>query len=170
MKHHPAYSQTKFNEAWAGASGKYLVFLPDDDTLLPTFVERHVTEAEKADADMVYSDFFVTGPLTLKWHLPAFDREILRLYCVPYFTFLVRTAFWRTLPNGYQGQPGGWDGALSHCDWDAAIRLYDAHAKVVHLEREYLWNRSKHDASSSTLLSTPQYDVALRALRDKHRL
>ena len=168
LLHHKRYELDKFNRAALGASGKYLVFLPDDDELLPTFVARHVEEAERVNADVVYSDLYVTGPLLLKFQLPAFDREILRLHCVPYFTFMVRADFWRTLPNGYQGHPGGWDGSLSHCDWDAGIRMYAAGAKVVHLEREFLWNRAHHAQSASLLMTKDQADAALVALRRKH--
>jgi hypothetical protein len=160
LKHAEQYWPEKFQESWQGASGEYLVFLPDDDTLEESFVKRHVEAAEERSADLVYSDFYVTGRLRLKWHLPAFDAEVLRLHCVPYMTFLVRRDFWERV--------GGWDGSLAYSDWDAAIRMYQAHALAVHLAGEFLWNRSEHAQAGSRLMDTPAHDTALRALRDKH--
>jgi len=158
-KSHPELWPEKFNEAWAGASGTYLVFLPDDDTLLPTFVQRHVEAMEMVSADMAYSDFYVTGPLLLKWHLPPFTRGILRTTCVPYFTFMVRADFWRSI--------GGWHD-IPHCDWDAGIRMLEAGANVVQLPNEYLWNRSHNPQSLSVLMTTGEFDAALFALKDAH--
>jgi glycosyltransferase involved in cell wall biosynthesis len=167
-KYHEAYWPEKFNEAWAAASGKYLVFLPDDDTLEPEFAARHVAEAERATADLVFSDFYVTGKLRLKWHLPAFDAEVLRVHCVPFMTFLVRREFWENLPNGTHGARGGWDGNQAYSDWDADIRMYQAHAKAVHLRGEFLWTRAEHAKAGSRLMDDAAHAAALRALRDKH--
>ncbi len=158
-KSHPDLWPEKFNQAWAGASGKYLVFLPDDDTLNPTFVERHVEMMEACHADMAYSDFYVTGPLLLKWHLPPFTRAILRTTCVPYMTFMVRADFWRKI--------GGWR-YIPHCDWDAGIRMLEANANVIQLPNEYLWNRSHNPQSSSVLTTTEAFDGFLRTLKAAH--
>lgn len=162
VKHHREYSPTKFQESWQGASGKYLTFLPDDDTLTPMFCEHLVAAAEERDCDLAFSDHYVTGALTLKWHLPAFDREILRLACVPFMTFLVRKDFW--------AQIGGWDGSLMYSDWDAAIRMCAAHARVAQLRQQYLWNRTYHGNAGSALMSQQEHTDALAALRAKHPL
>lgn len=160
LKYHPEYSTTKFQESWQSASGKYLAFLPDDDTLEPEFCERLVSVAEAAGADLAFSDHYVTGPLKLKWQFPLWDREILRLACVPFMTFVVRTDFWREI--------GGWDGALMYSDWDAAIRMYAGGARVVQLRQEYLWNRTHHGNAGSANMTTADSAAALLALRDKH--
>lgn len=168
LEHALDYYPDKFNNAWAGTRGKYLVFLPDDDTLCPEFITRHVEEAERADADLVFSDFYVTGRLTMKWHLPTFDSEILRMYAVPWMTFLVKREFWASLPQGTRGECGGWDGDQVFGDWDAGIRMYRHGAKTVQLRNEYLWNRSEHKRSASFLAQTPEMDAALVMLRKKH--
>ena len=162
LKHSLRYYPAKFNQAWQGAEGKYLVFLPDDDTLEPNFVER-LTEVAEADAlDFVYSDHYVTGRLKLKWWMPDFDAALLRLYAVPWMTFLVRTEFWRAI--------GGWDGSQAYSDWDAGIRMLEAKARAKHLKGEFLWNRSEHRNSGSWLMDTAAHDEALRQLREKHSI
>lgn len=168
LEHALDYYPDKFNNAAAGCRGKYLVFLPDDDTLCPEFVTRHVEEAERANADLVFSDFYVTGRLTMKWHLPQFDAEVLRMYAVPWMTFLVRADFWRSLPRGTRGEIGGWDGDQVFSDWDAGIRMYQAGARTVQLRGEYLWNRSEHTESASFLVGAEAMADALAQLRRKH--
>ena len=168
LEHATGYDEDKFNRAWAGCRATYLIFLPDDDTLHPEFVTRTVTEAERVGADLVITDHLVTGRLTMQWRLPAFDAEVLRLYAVPWMTFLVRRTFWAALPNGTRGETGGWDGAQPYSDWDAAIRMYQAGAKTVQLRGEFLWNRSEHKNAGSWIMDTAAHDAALLQLRRKH--
>lgn len=160
LKFNPGpYYPEKFNEAWAGARGKYLVFLPDDDTLEPDFVARHVAVAEDELACMVYSDFYVTGPLKLKWHFPAWTATALRLFCVPYMTFLVRRDVFADM--------AGWDGDMIYADRDFGLRLWLRGAKVVHIPREFLWSRLHHGTAGSNLMTGAQDQEALAQLRVK---
>jgi hypothetical protein len=168
LEHALDYYPDKFNHAWAGCRGTYFVFLPDDDTLDPEFVTRTVTAAERANADLVITDHYVTGRLKLQWRLPVFDAEVLRLYACPWMTFLVRADFWRNLPNGTRGEPGGWDGAQAYSDWDAGIRMYQAGANTVQLSGEFLWNRSEHRNAGSWLMDRDTHAAALAQLRRKH--
>lgn len=161
VKYHREYWPEKFEESWRSASGEYLVFLPDDDLLHVDFVRDHVAAAIQADADLVYSDLVVMKDgFGMPWCLPAFDREVLKMHCVPWMTFLIRRAFLE--------QVGGWDGSLRYSDWDLALRCYAAHAKAVHLKRLFLWTRTHHAGAGSSLMDDQEHAEALRALRDKH--
>lgn len=168
LHHSVDYHPQKFNDAARGLRGKYLIFLPDDDTLGPEFITRTVTEAERAQADCVITDHYVVGRLTLKWNLPLFDIEVLRLSAVPWLTFLIRQETWWQLPGGTDGAVGGWDGNLYHADWDVGIRLARAGAKVVQLHGEYLWNRLEHPQAASALATQDHDAESLRLLRAKH--
>ena len=162
LKHNKGpYYVEKWNQAWQGAAGKYLVFLPDDDWLHPTFLERHVGLAEATGADMVYSDFLVHDRLQLQWHLPPFTRESLRVAAVPFMTFLVRQDFWRGV--------GGWDGVQQYADWDVSIRMWEQRAKVAHLTKEFLWTRRNHPLSGSVMMSDAEHTAGLAQLKGKHR-
>lgn len=171
LKYHPGdLWPSKFNEAWAGAAGKYLAFLPDDDRLDPTWTQRCVEEAEDRDADLTFTNYYtLKGGFRFNFPFPEFDGEVLRMSCVPHMTFLVRRAFWANLPDGTNGQPGGWDDdqIRGYADWDAAIRMYRARARVAHV-REFLYLRTIHENAGSVLMTTEQFDAALRMLRDKH--
>lgn len=167
LHHELPYYPEKFNDAARGCRGKYLIFLPDDDTLEPEFITETVAEAERTNADAVITDHYVAGPLRLRWIMPMFDAEVLRMHAIPWITFLIRAGTFWTLPNGADAQIGGWDGTLFHADWDMGIRLYQAKAKVVQLHR-FLWNRTDHRNAASRMTTEAEGVDAMRALRDKH--
>jgi glycosyltransferase involved in cell wall biosynthesis len=157
-----AYWPDKLNDVMRAARGRWLVPLCDDDELAPTFLERHVTEGEKANADLVFSDIAVLGKHTqligpVHIQLPEFDAEVLRMHCVPFFTALVS----RELFNAV----GGYDGEQPFCDYDLWLRFCQAGAKAVHLRHEYLFQPHSHQHNGSRVMDA---DEAWRKLRAKH--
>jgi glycosyltransferase involved in cell wall biosynthesis len=166
VKHHAGeYYPEKFNEAWQGASGKWLVFLPDDDRLGPTFVETLVHFLDgywfTGEGDMAYSDYYSEkhGYRFQFPFPPNLNTEILRRYCIPHMTFMVRAEFWRDI--------GGWDGALAYSDWDASIRMMQEGAKILHVP-QFLYLRSVHGGAGSVLMDHEAHATALAQLKAKH--
>ena len=153
----------KMNELARSARGRWLVPLCDDDELAPTFLERTVTAAESANADLAYTDVQIIGdylkvlgtPIHLQ--LPTFDAEVLRLRCVPFWTALVSRALFEKV--------GGYDGEQTFMDHDLWIRCCQADARYVHLRNEYLTLVRKHDGNSGLVIDEQE---AWRKLRRKH--
>lgn len=153
----------KMNELAKSARGRWIVPLCDDDELAPTFLERHVAEAEAHNADLVYSDLQIIGEykarLGMPIHilLPEFDAEVLRMNCVPFWTALVsRKMFWDI---------GGYDGQQVFMDHDLWIRMCQAGARYRHLKKEYLFLPRAHGRNSSHVIDEQE---AWRLLRQKH--
>jgi glycosyltransferase involved in cell wall biosynthesis len=153
----------KMNELARSARGRWIVPLCDDDELAPTFLERTVTEAEAANADLAYTDVQVIGEymkllgVPVQIRLPTFDAEVLRMHCAPFWTALVsRDLFERV---------GGYDGEQVFMDHDLWIRCCQAGARHVHLRGEFLMLIRHHGRNSALEIDEQE---AWRLLRRKH--
>lgn len=159
VKYSAQYWPEKLNEAIRASSGEYFTVLCDDDLLQPTFLERTIAEADKAHADLAYTDHEIFGPLPLKWSFAnlVWNRETLKTHCLPHFTALNRRDLFEKV--------GGYDGAMSHTDWDYYWRCMEAGATAVHLPNEYLWKYRAHAGNGSRDFVG---DSHLAQLRAKH--
>lgn len=86
----------KINDLARIARGKFLLILPDDDCLEPTYLEKCLPLAQLG-ADIVYTDIQFFGDLTTIRRMPSFGLNTFRHATCPWMTALVRKSLWEEI-------------------------------------------------------------------------
>lgn len=153
------YFPEKLNDAVRATRSDYVIVLPDDDRLDPTYCAKTIAAIRSGPYDLAYTDTQLFGqrlPFPIALGMPTFDREVLRMYCVPWVTALFTRDLFDRL--------GGFDCTLEYFDWDFWMRAADAGARAVHV-REPLYQFRDHAGAGSRVMN---HEPALHALRTKH--
>lgn len=155
----------KINHLASIATGDFIAVLPDDDTIHHTALEKMVDRAVRSGADLVYTDTKIIGPrvgelgllgLTPIFHMPTFDAEVLKMYCVPWMFSLITRDMWL--------QCGGYDRGQDYGDWALALEMCYRGAIAEHI-REPLYEFRDHANNGGRVMNDQK---ALRKLRAKY--
>lgn len=95
------------------ASGKYFVFLDNDDVVLPNHLENYLSQIEGTDLDFAYYDTFVEPTNSIR-------SADLKHGCIGHSELIIRTDFLRQMPD-YNGEYGH--------DWELVQNMVKAGAK-----------------------------------------
>lgn len=137
-----AYWPDKINSAVRAAAGEYIVILPDDDVLLPTFVERTVAKAREG-YEVVYTDYGRwDGTTAYHWPARAWAFES---FCDPMCNPLCGMT-WLVRREAFLAR-GGFDPALTFADWGIAYALFASRARAYHLAEPLVLYRVHEDQS-----------------------
>lgn len=137
-KEHEGAGATR-NRALAGVRTEWTAFLDSDDEWLPEHIALLLAHAEETGADLVYPWFTVPAgwdPLR-QFEGKEFRGEWLNDQNMIPITVLVRTEMLRDV-GGFEPRGPAWNPCEDYAAW---LKLRDAGAKIVHLNRRtWLWH------------------------------
>lgn len=136
------------NRALAGVATGWSAFLDDDDTWMPEHIRLLLAYAQETGADMVYPWFTVPegwDPWPEREGQP-FDPKLLDTQNTIPITVLIRTELIRDVGGFESKDPSNTDSLCD--DWGTWIKVRDAGAKIVHLNRR-TWKWHWHGGNTS---------------------
>lgn len=101
-KHAGGYGFAARNYAKQVATGKYIVFLDNDDTIKPNHLEHYLSEIENTNLDWVYYDTFVVPKDEIR------ESKIHRGH-IGHAELIIRTEFYKNLPAQKEHYGHDWD-------------------------------------------------------------
>lgn len=146
------------------ASGDYVTFLDHDDLLTPDALALAAQcVIDDPEIDLLYGDedkIDRRGRPVQPWFRPDRNVDLLWAYNSLAHPIAVRTALLRSIG----GLRDGFDGAQ---DYDLALRLVDAGARISHLpEVVYHWRISSSSTAGTSEAKPHTWDAGLRALAE----
>lgn len=140
VKYCEDYWPEKLNEAIRASSGERFAVLCDDDSLAPTWLAQCSAAMDESRSPIAYTDNQAFGALSMRIALPDFSRDTVALHCVPHFTALTSRQLFEDV--------GGYDGTMSHVDWDFWASCAERGATAAHVRQFLFGYRVTADNSS----------------------
>jgi GT2 family glycosyltransferase len=153
---HSTWWSEKINDLVYSSFAEYIVILPDDDLLAPTYIARTLAELERhPEWGIAYTDHRLFGDRDEVYRAGSWTHEDFRRgNPVLGMTALIRRQVWMT--------HAGFDPAQTYQDWDFFYRCYKAGVRAVRIQEPLLHYRYHADKQ------TPDDATARALLFKKH--